>query len=57
MLWLSVFVILLVIIIVADNIRVWLKLLSISEPIGMNDERDQVYCPIIPADAPPDARP
>jgi len=56
-LWLSVFVIILVVVIVADNVRVWLKLLSIGEPIGMNDERDQIYCPIISADAPPDARP
>jgi len=55
--WLSAFVILLVVIIIADNVRVWLKLLSTDRPIGLNDERDQIYCPIIPPDAPPDARP
>jgi len=55
--WLSMAVILLVVIIIADNIRVWLKLLRTDKPIGMNDDRDQIYCPIVPADAPPDARP
>jgi carbon starvation protein len=55
--WLSMAVIALVVIIIADNIRVWLKLLRTDKPIGMNDDRDQIYCPIVPADAPPDARP
>lgn len=55
--WLSVTIIFLVVIIVADNIRVWLKLLQTDRPIGMNDERDQIYCPIISPDFPPDARP
>lgn len=55
--WLSVTIIFLVVIIVADNVRVWLKLLKTDKPIGMNDERDHIYCPIIPHDFPPDARP
>ncbi|OPY90909.1 MAG: Carbon starvation protein A [Syntrophus sp. PtaU1.Bin208] len=56
-LWLSVAIIALVLIIIADNIRVWLKLLRTDMPIGMNDDRKQIYCPIVPAGAPPDARP
>ncbi|SEM58194.1 carbon starvation protein [Syntrophus gentianae] len=56
-LWLSVAIIALVLIIIADNIRVWLKLLRTDTPIGMNDDRKQIYCPIVPAGAPPDARP
>ncbi len=55
--WLSVFVILLVVMILADNIRVWLKLLRTDQPMGMNDGRDQIYCPIVSADAPPDIPP
>ena len=52
--WLSVVVIVLVVIIIADNVRVWLKLLKTNKPIGLNDERDVIFCPIVPADAPPD---
>ena len=55
--WLSVAIIVLVVIIIADNVRVWFKLLQTDKPIGLNDGRDQVFCPVIPADAPPDARP
>ncbi|MEN6621235.1 MAG: carbon starvation protein A [Smithella sp.] len=55
--WLSVTIIFLVVIIVADNVRVWLKLLKTDKPIGMNDERDHIYCPIIPHDYPPDIQP
>jgi len=55
--WLSVAIIVLVVIIIADNVRVWLKLLQTDKPIGLNDGREEVYCPIIPKDAPPDARP
>jgi len=55
--WLSVFVILLVVMILADNIRVWLKLLRSDQPMGMNDGRDQIYCPIVSADTPPDIPP
>ena len=56
-LWLSVAIIALVVIIIVDNIRVWLNLMQTKEPIGMNDDRDVVYCPVIPAGTPPDARP
>jgi len=55
--WLSIGIIVLVIIIIADNVRVWMKLLKTDKPIGMNVERDTVYCPTISPDAPPDARP
>ena len=55
--WLSIGVIVLVIIIIEENVRAWLKLLKTDKPIGMNVDRDVVYCPYIPADAPPDARP
>jgi carbon starvation protein len=55
--WLSIGIIILVVIIIAENIRVWMRLLKTDKPIGMNDDRDVVYCPVIPADAPPDARP
>jgi len=55
--WLSVVILVLVTIIIVDNIRVWVTLLKTEKPIGMNVPRDVVYCPVIPADAPPDARP
>jgi carbon starvation protein len=55
--WLSVAIIVLVVIIIADNVQVWFKLLQTDKPIGLNDGRDEVFCPVIPADAPPDARP
>ena len=54
---LSIGILLLVVIIMVENIRVQIKLLKTDKPIGMNDDRDVVYCPVIPADAPPDARP
>ena len=55
--WLSIGIIVLVVIIIADNVRIWMKLLKTDKPIGMNVERDTVYCPAISPDAPPDARP
>jgi carbon starvation protein len=55
--WLSIGIIVLVVIIIADNVRVWMKLLKTNKPIGMNVERDTVYCPVISPNAPPDARP
>ena len=55
--WLSIGILILVVVIIAENIRVQFKLLKTDKPIGMNDDRDVVYCPVIPADAPPDARP
>jgi carbon starvation protein len=55
--WLSIGVIILVIIIIEENIRAWFRLIKTDKPIGMNDDRDVIYCPVIPKDAPPDARP
>ena len=55
--WLTIGIIILVFIIIADNVRVWMKLLKTDMPIGMNVEREIVYCPEISPDAPPDARP
>jgi len=48
---LSVVIIVLVTIIIVDNVRVWMELLKTEKPIGMNTERDVVYCPIVPAGA------
>ncbi|MEI6314187.1 MAG: hypothetical protein WCO89_04905, partial [Syntrophus sp. (in: bacteria)] len=55
--WLSIGIIILVIIIIEENVRAWLRLIKTDKPIGMNVDREVVYCPYIPADAPPDARP
>jgi carbon starvation protein len=44
-------------IIIVDNVRVWLELLKTEKPIGMNTEREIVYCPILPADRAPDDKP
>ena len=55
--WLSIGILILVVIIMVENIRVQIKLLSTDKPIGMNVERSVVYCPEIPVGAPPDARP
>jgi carbon starvation protein len=52
--FLSIVIIALVTIIIVDNVRVWLKLLKTDKPIGMNDERGEIYCPIIPPHAPDD---
>jgi carbon starvation protein len=51
---LSIVIIVLVTIIIVDNVRVWMQLLKTEEPIGMNTEREIVYCPILPADRAPD---
>jgi carbon starvation protein len=55
--WLSIGIIVLVVIIIEENVRAWLRLIKTDAPIGMNVDREVVYCPYIPADAPPDARP
>ena len=55
--WLSIGVIILVVIIIEENFRAWLRLLKTDKPIGMNVDRDVVYCAEISPDAPPDARP
>jgi carbon starvation protein len=54
---LSVVILVLVTIIIVDNVRVWIGLLKTEKPIGMNTEREIVYCPILPADRPPDDKP
>jgi carbon starvation protein len=51
---LSVVILVLVTIIIVDNVRVWIGLLKTEKPIGMNTERDIVYCPLVPADHAPD---
>jgi len=51
---LSIVIIVLVTIIIVDNVRVWMQLLKTEAPIGMNTEREIIYCPIVPADRPPD---
>jgi carbon starvation protein len=43
--WLSIAIIILVLLIIADNIRVWFKLLKTTEPVGMNDEREEHFYP------------
>ena len=54
---LSIVIIVLVTIIIVDNVRVWIGLLKTEGPIGMNTEREIIYCPILPADRPPDDKP
>jgi len=51
---LSVAIIALVAIVIFENIRVWMTLLKTDEPIGMNDGRDSVYCPVVQPHAPDD---
>jgi carbon starvation protein len=54
---LSIVIIVLVTVIIVDNIRVWMGLLKTEKPIGMNTEREIIYCPILPADRAPDDKP
>lgn len=51
---LSAVIIVLVTIIIVDNVRVWITLLKTEKPIGMNDEREKIYCPIVSTHAPDD---
>jgi carbon starvation protein len=53
--WLSIGIILLVVIIIIDNVRVWIRLFKGDEPIGMNDERETVYQPSVPEEIEVDA--
>jgi carbon starvation protein len=53
----SLAIIVLVTIIIFENVRIWLQLLKTKEPIGMNDEREKIYCPLVPADKAPDSTP
>jgi carbon starvation protein len=55
--WLSLAIIVLVVIIIVDNVRVWLTLFKTDHPIGMNDDREAIYCPLVPSEAKIDARP
>jgi Carbon starvation protein, predicted membrane protein len=41
--WLSIGIIALVVIIIVENIRVWIRLLKTKQPVGMNDGREVVY--------------
>ncbi len=41
--WLSIGIIALVVIIIVENIRVWLRLLRTKQSAGMNDGREVVY--------------
>ena len=41
--WLSIGIIVLVVIIIVENIRVWIRLLQTKQPVGMNDGREVVY--------------
>ena len=42
--WLSIgIIVFLVVIIIVENIRVWIRLLQIKQPVGMNDGREVVY--------------
>jgi len=54
---LSIVIIVLVTVIIVDNIRVWIGLMKTEKPIGMNTEREFIYCPIVPADHAPDDKP
>lgn len=49
---LSVAVIALVSIIIVENVRVWLTLLKTEKPVGMNDEREVIHCPVVSPHAP-----
>jgi carbon starvation protein len=51
---LSIVIIALVTIIIVDNVRVWITLLKTEKPAGMNDERENIYCPVVSAHAPDD---
>ncbi|NLN60770.1 MAG: carbon starvation protein A [Deltaproteobacteria bacterium] len=41
--WLSLAILILVVIIIVDNVRVWLKLFRTEQPIGMNDGREIIH--------------
>ncbi len=49
---LSAVIIVLVAVIIADNVRVWVMLLRTDKPVGMNDERGKIYCPVVLPHAP-----
>lgn len=51
---LSIVIILLVTVIIIENVRVWMTLLKMDKPVGMNDDREVIYCPVVNAHAPDD---
>lgn len=53
---LSIVIIALVTIVIVDNVRVWKRLLKTGKPVGMNDERGKIFCPVV-APHPPDDLP
>lgn len=51
---LSGVIIALVTVIIIENVRVWITLLKTEKPVGMNDDREKIFCPIVPPHAPDD---
>ena len=45
--WLSLAILVLVVIIIIDNVRIWLSLVRTTQPVGMNDDREAIYCPLV----------
>jgi carbon starvation protein len=52
--FLSIVILVLVTVIIVENVRVWITLLKTERPVGMNDEREKIYCPVVSAHAPDD---
>ncbi len=51
---LSLVIIILVALIIVENVRVWIRLLKLEKPPGMNDEREKIYCPVVSPHGPDD---
>ncbi len=51
---LSIVIITLVTIVIVDNVRVWKRLLETDKPVGMNDERAKIFCPVVTPHPPDD---
>ncbi len=51
---LSLVIIILVALIIVENVRVWIRLLKLEKPPGMNDEREKIYCPAVSPHGPDD---
>src|SRR5208283_366655 len=50
----SIAIIILVTIIIIENVRVWRVLMKTEQPVGMNDDRAVIYCPVVSDHAPDD---
>ena len=50
----SIAIIILVTIIIIENVRVWRVLMKTKQPVGMNDDRAVIYCPVVSEHAPDD---